>query len=279
MKLELDFTRIGRFSVDIDDMTDGEYIQIVDFFVPLINNSKVKGRDAIGQTFLFATQLCPRANPSDVWHHVIHRTYCREKIGTNPEQSWVRTSGEGFELALIERYNPYLAKRHIRLRSLISGVEKKAALARMGMTGRIGSSKVDVLIEQQGNGLEPDEDGWGIVGGLHAKVSLAERISDDIPASRIMMAEGLLSVLVTLDVKSFPPPHGDLVNRGEFGTPRTPSDKRAYIERHGDFSTAFSYNLRTHPSDKRTPSGRSIKVLPFQGGHDEFVDFVESNVP
>lgn len=280
MRLEIDFGRVGVHSVDIDNVSDAEYAQIVEYFVPLINDDKVKSRIAIGRTFEFATKLCPHANPSDLWHHVIYRTYCREKIGTNPEQSWVRTSGEGFELALIERYNPVLAERDIRLRSLISRVEKHDALDRMNMSGRIGSSKIDVLIEQRGKGMAIDAEGWGIIGGLHAKVSLAERISDDIPASRIMMAEGLLSVLMTLDVKSFPPPHGDLVNRGEFGTPKSPSDKRNYVEQHGDFSAAFSYNLRTNPSDKKTASGKSIFVLPFWGeGGDEFVRFVESHAP
>src|SRR5690606_6839480 len=116
------------------------------------------------------------------------------------------------------RYNPALAGAGIRLTSLISKTERVGALARLGLTDRVGSSKVDVLIEKRGAGLVPDLDGFGVVGGIHAKVSLAERVSDDIPASRIMMAEGLLSVLSTLDVKSFPPPHGDLVNRGELGT-------------------------------------------------------------
>lgn len=274
MRLELDFGRGLVRQIDLDGISDAEYAQIVEYFVPTINAKNVKGREAIGRAFQFATTLCPNANPSDIWHHVIYRTFCRERLGTNPEQSWVRTSGEGFELALIERYNPLLAEHGLKLRSLISGVEKRAALDRMGLTGRVGSSKVDILIEQQGHGIAFDADGWGIVGGVHAKASLAERISDDIPASRIMMAEGLLSVLMTLDVKSFPPPHGDLVNRGEFGTPKSPSDKRNYIETHGDFSVAFSYNLRTHPSDARTLSGKKIIVMPFAGGEDEFVRFL-----
>lgn len=228
MRLEIDFGRIGVRHVDLENIADDEYAQIIEYFVPMINDKKIKGREAIGRAFLFATQLCPAANPSDIWHHVIYRTFCRERLGTNPEQSWVRTSGEGFELALIERYNPILANHGLRLQSLISGKNKKLALDRMGISGRVGSSKVDVLIEKLGEGIASDEDGWGIVGGLHAKASLAERISDDIPASRIMMAEGLLSILMTLDVKSFPPPSGDLVNRGEFGTPKSPSDKRGY---------------------------------------------------
>lgn len=279
MLLELDFGRGLVRHVELENITDEEYAEIVNFFAPMVNDAAIKSRVAIANAFEFATQLCPDANPSDLWHHVIYRTYCREKLGTNPEQSWVRTSGEAFELAVIERYNPYLEDINVRLRSLISREAKHAALRRLNMEGRIGSSKIDVLIEKLGSGMAPDMEGWGVIGGLHAKASLAERISDDIPASRIMMGEGLLSVLVTLDVKSFPPPHGDLVNRGEFGTPQNPSDKRNYIELHGDFSAAFSYNLRTRPSLANTPSGRSIFVLPFAGGADAFVHFVEQNAP
>ena len=68
----------------------------------------------------------------------------------------------------------------------------------------------------------------------------AERVSDDIPASRAMQAKGLLSPLWTLDVKSFPPPTGDLINRGELGTPDSPSDKRKYVELHGDFDNLLA---------------------------------------
>jgi hypothetical protein len=274
LDLELQFGRDLVRTIRLDGISSEEYIQIVEFFAPLINDRKIKGRDAIADTFLFATRLCPTANASDIWHHIIYRTYCREKTGVSPEQSWVRTSGEAFENALIARYNPVLASHDIRLNSLISGKAKKVALERMGLAGRVGSSKVDVLIEQKGEGIAPDKKGWGIVGGVHAKVSLAERISDDIPASRIMMEEGLLSVLVTLDVKSFPPPNGDLVNRGEFGTTKTPSDKRLYIEAHGDFSIAFSYNLRTMPSEKGTKSGKRLEVIPFEGTRDPFSNYL-----
>lgn len=257
----------------LDNVTDAQYDEISNYFVPLINDKKLKSRDAIGRAFVLATQVCPNANPSDLWHHVLYRIYIREKFGTNPNQSWVRTSGEAFEIAFVERYNPVLARHGIRLTTLFKG-QKGIALTRMGVADRIGSSKVDVLIEKQGSGRSPDAEGFGVVGGIHAKVSLAERVSDDIPASRIMMGEGLLSVLSTLDVKSFPPPHGDLVNRGEFGTPDRPSDKRNYIEGHGDFSACFSYNLRTAPSDGRTPSGRRIYVSGFSGREDQFTEYL-----
>lgn len=274
MRLDLDFGRGLVAHVDLENVTEDQYAEIVGFFAPMVNDPRMKSRDAIGHAFALATRLCPLANPSDLWHHVIYRTYLREKVGTNPEQSWVRTSGEGFEIALVERYNPALAGAGIRLTSMVSKTYRIAALARLGLTDKVGSSKVDVLIEKQGSGLMPDLNGFGVVGGIHAKVSLAERVSDDIPASRIMMAEGLLSVLSTLDVKSFPPPHGDLVNRGELGTLARPSDKRNYVEAHGDFSACFSYNLRTTPSDGPTASGRRIYVSGFAGELDHFTEYL-----
>ena len=274
MELQFNFGGGLTGNVQLANVSDIEYLQIVEGFIPLVNDQNLKGRDAIATAFVLATELCPTANPSDLWHHVIYRTYLREKVGTNPEQSWVRTSGEAFELALVDRYNLVLANHGVRLTSLISKQDRQIALERMGLYGQIGSSKIDVLIEKHGTGSSPGDDNFGVVGGIHAKVSLAERVSDDIPASRIMMNEGYLSVLSTLDVKSFPPPHGDLVNRGELGSPANPSDKRRYIENHGDFSACFSYNLRTTPSQGETPSGRRIFVCPFAGGEDIFTDYL-----
>lgn len=93
MRLDLDFGRGLVGHVMLDDVTDAQYAEIADYFVPLINEKKLKSRDAIGRAFVLATEVCPDANPSDLWHHVLYRMYIREKIGTDPSQSWVRTSG------------------------------------------------------------------------------------------------------------------------------------------------------------------------------------------
>ncbi len=97
---------------------------------------------------------------------------------------------------------------------------------------------------------------------------------DDVPCSEAMMEAGIVSYLFTLDSKSFPPPAGDLVNRGEFGTPNQPSDKRRYVEEHGSFDACFSYNLRTVPSRAPTPSGKAIFVASFKPEEDLFPKFV-----
>lgn len=98
----------------------------------------------------------------------------------------------------------------------------------------------------------------------------AERVSDDVPCSEAMMRQGFVSFLYTFDSKSFPPPAGDLVNRGEMGSNEQPSDKRKYIEEHGSFDACFSYNLRTIPSNKSTPSGKRIFVCSLKPTEDIF---------
>ena len=278
MQLYIPFGNLGTYIVELLNMTEEDYAAIEEYFTPMINSASVKSRDAIAKAFQFAVSRCPHENQSDIWHHVLYRIYLRNKIGTNPEQSWVRTSGEAFELILAQTYNPFLAREGIRLTPLTSKEQRKDALLRMGLTNLIGSSKIDLTIEKRGKGKGILLDGYGIVGGVHAKVSLAERVSDDIPASRIMMANNFLSILTTLDVKSFPPPRGDLVNRGELGSPNNPSDKRRYIEEHGDFSACFSYNHRTLPSLQETRSGRRIYLAEFKNNLDSFVQFLVATI-
>ena len=118
----------------------------------------------------------------------------------------------------------------------------------MGLTGKVGDSKLDLVLYGNHEGKKV------VFRGVHSKASLAERVSDDVPCSEAMMKQGFASFLYTFDSKSFPPPAGDLVNRGEMGTKEQPSDKRKYIEEHGSFDACFSYNLRTIPSLESTPS-------------------------
>ena len=222
-------------------------------------------RDAISNTFLYAITLCPSANPSDVWHHIIYRSFLGQPNASDPKQSWVRASGEALEVFFEQYYNPLLVKHEIRLRALISRKAKREALLQMRIAN-VGDAKLDTVLEGKIKGGH-----YQIFGSAHVKASLAERISDDEPASRAMISRGLFSPILTLDVKSFPPPHGDLVNRGELGSIDIPSEKRKYIEVHGSFDNCYSYNLRTVPSKPPTHSGKCIKVQGFKLQQDAFV--------
>lgn len=221
-----------------------------------------KNRDAIFQAMALAITRFPNVNPSDLYHHVVYRIYLRDYTKTQADRSWVRAGGEAFELFLETHYNAILEPKGIFVKWLLNDALRVSALNEMGIQSEVGGSKLDIALYGMRNG-EPV-----IFGGIHAKASLAERVSDDVPCSEAMMRKGLSSYLVTLDAKSFPPPTGDLVNRGELGSLANPSDKRAYIESHGSFNACFSYNLRSVPSRGKTQSGSLIHVSTFNPKKD-----------
>lgn len=247
--------KIQGLDVDLPGVDPDDIAAIEENLRTNMASATVKGRAAIAEAFHLAIDRCPSANASDLWHHVIYRAYLRFGSGASPSQSWVRASGDAFEAWLAMTYNPALSEHKLELVPLFNHGDRVRALQEMAIADRVGSAKVDLAIYR----IDSMRGRCGILGGIHAKVSLAERVSDDIPASRIMMAEGYVSYLATLDVKSFPPPHGDLVNRGELGTPDSPSDKRNYIEKHGEFTACYSYNDRSVPS-RGTASGKVIHV-------------------
>lgn len=254
------YDRKSNVDVELDNIDETQYRSIQKELLEKLSNEQAYG--AISHAYIYAVNLCPKANPSDLWQHIIYRTFTDN--GKN-EQSWKRASGQAFENAFVELYNSHLANYGIRL-VVLSSTTANQALEEMGLKGAIAPSKMDIAI--QGNcGLA--EAKWKIFGVVHAKTSIAERIKDDAPASKIIMEKGFLSVLVTLDSKSFPPPHGDGVNHGElggrtFGQKKTgPQPKRDYFEIDGDFHFGYSYNLRTPPTIGETRSGSKIKTLSF----------------
>lgn len=230
---------------------------ISDIYKKLNNGEGGKNRDAIFQALNKAITTFPNVNPSDLYHHVVYRIYLREYTRTQADRSWVRAGGEAFELFLKAHYSALLNPHDIHVTWLSNDQHKMSALNEMGIQAEVGGSKLDLALYGKRGGK------YVIFGGIHAKASLAERVSDDVPCSLAMMRKGLASYLVTLDAKSFPPPTGDLINRGELGSLENPSDKRAYIEAHGSFDACFSYNLRTVASGAKTSSGHRIHVATF----------------
>ena len=253
----------------LEGITEEQYLDVeadISIIFKALNSEKpeLKNRDAIVQALELAFEKMPNLNPSDIYQHLIYRLYVREYNRSKPEQSWVRAGGEALELFIERHYTPILRPHGISIKALISGREKAKALDEMGLAGQVGDSKLDVALYGEHRSISV------IFGGVHSKASLAERVSDDVPCSEAMMRTGLASFLWTFDSKSFPPPGGDLVNRGELGSTNNPSDKRRYIEEHGSFDACFSYNLRSQPSLGITPSGKKIYVCSFKAGVDSF---------
>jgi BsaWI restriction endonuclease type 2 len=254
--------------IDLPEVSEAAYAEVGATLNRILADPQAKNRTAIKTAFLDALLVCPNANASDLWHHVVYRQYCQilpSHRYQDPSQSWVRASGDALESLLETLYRPTLNSNGVEIIALISRADKVDALAEMGLTESVGNSKLDVA-------LYTVEDGHRrIFGGVHVKASLAERVSDDIPASRAMMELGFWSPLWTLDVKSFPPPTGDLINRGELGSPTAPSDKRKYVEEHGAFDNCYTANSRSRPSEGATPSGKLIVNISLGNQPDRFL--------
>ena len=229
--------------------------------------------EGIVAAFFYAIQICPKANPSDLWLYTIYREYL-ESVGN--EQSWKRASGYAFERVIERYYNPYLERRGYSI-TCLKKAEARLLLKEFGLTEiEIPIAKLDMSLYRQRE--------QRTIAVVHAKVSVAERISDDAPASRRLMEAGCKSAILTMDMKHFPPPHGNGVNYGELGgrlvasgIEREYQQKRAYIEESGNFDALFSYNLRTPPSQGNTTSGKKIYTLSFSEPQpDLFVRWVYS---
>lgn len=267
-------TTINGVTVEIDlpGVAESSYNAAAVRIDAALADTEVKNREVISETFLELLSLCPTANASDLWHHVVYRLYCEifpKHRHQDPKQSWVRASGEALESSVERLYVPVLAPRGIQIQALVGRAQKVAALDAMGLGKEVGNSKLDVALRYDAGKGE-----WKIFGGTHIKASLAERVSDDIPASRSMMRKGYFSPLWTLDIKSFPPPTGDLINRGELGTPEEPSEKRKYVEEHGEFDNCYSANARSVPSEKKTASGKQVFTLDLSKQPDRFAQHV-----
>ncbi len=271
MRIRTTVNRV-RVGIDLPGLSKRVYELVARRMDRALSRPKVKNREVICDAFLYLLQKCPIANPSDLWHHVVYRHYCKilnKHRHEDPSQSWVRASGDALEMVIERRYTPFLAPHGISIQALFGRKEKTGALREMRLGAEVGHGKLDVALR-----LETKRGTWEIFGGVHVKASLAERVSDDVPASRSMMRRGYFSPLWTLDVKSFPPPHGDLVNRGELGTPEDPSEKRRYIEEHGEFDNCYSANSRTVPSDGPTPADKRVYRLDLSHQPDSFAQEV-----
>lgn len=271
---------IRGVEITIDGFTETDHSAVRELLQKDLADLSIKNRTAIKNAFAEAVRRSPDANPSDLWHHVVYRLYTElagpRRSMADPGQSWKRASGDAFELFLIEYYNKLLAKTDVRLIALIGRKMQIHALKLLGIYGKVGDSKLDIaILGACDTGKTLTLNNGRIFGGIHAKVSLAERVSDDVPASIEMMRNGYVSYLATLDVKSFPvsetmSEERAYLNKGELGTPQDPTDKRKYIEDHGSFSACFSYNLRTC-------AGKKIFVGGLNGSWDALCDRLVSD--
>jgi len=235
-------------AVQLDAVEPEQYRQLSDLLGERLECEDL-AYAAVSAVMCQAVQLCPNANPADLWVHLIYHQF-RSRFARS-DQSWKRVSGQAFEHVLASIYRPRLGAQGITLRP-----STRADAAAFGLLERgLGGAKMDLSLEGAHEG-EPVR-----FGVIHCKASIAERLTDDVPVSKALMRKGIWSAVATMDAKMFPPPRGDGVVNGELGLKAR--DKRKYFEVAGQFSGCYSFNLRTPPSPVKTKSGRRINTLSF----------------
>ena len=238
--------------VEVGGITDDEVATVRKSLDRLLE-SEPQVSTAVAKALVHGSKIAPGANPSDLWQHVIYRHLLSMGWSDN---RWKRVSGFALERALVAIYEPRLVPYGLRMRGLPAN-EANRFLATLDAD--IRATKVDLFLERE------TAEGWRVFGAAHVKASIAERIQDDVPASQAFMAAGLVSIALTMDAKSYPPPHGDCVNYGELGGRSYGVDKdrlkRNYVEVGGQFDGLFSFNLRTPESPARSHSGKRIHTL------------------
>lgn len=189
---------------------------------------KLKNRDAIARALELAINKFPRVNASDLFHHIVHRLYLREYTRTQAERSWQRAGAEAQEQFLEARYGARLAKRNVIVRWLPRPADRAAAFAALALPPKAARPPLALYGTIRGE--------EHLLGAIFLRV-------EDAAAAHALQEQGYVSYLLTLDAYSAPPPQGDLVNRGDLGSPDAPNAARSAVE--ASFTACYSYNSRT----------------------------------
>ena|SRR5437879_577184 len=135
---------------------------------------------AIAESFLSLVRGNAAVNPSDVWRYIISPAFCDPRnhpassAKKNFEQSFKRTGGWAFERILVTHYSEFLARRGIVLTKAGGG----QLLQSMRLAREVPLDKIDLfIVNQEGPSPLP-------LGVIHLKSSIAERRTDDVPASQ-----------------------------------------------------------------------------------------------
>lgn len=154
--------------VFLEGITEIQYLKVEEYVSNLFRGLNVlrpqlKNREAIAQALEFAINELPDLNPSDIYQHIIYRIYLREYKKSKSEQSWVRAGGEALELFIERRYSSVLNLYGISIKALLSSKVKAEVLKEMGLTGKVGDSKLDLALYGNNEGKKI------VFGGIHSK--------------------------------------------------------------------------------------------------------------
>jgi hypothetical protein len=197
---------------------------------------------AMNVAFMHGLNRSPEINPTEIWKMIenVYESHIKEIFidQRDPAQSFRRASGDAFEGFVEDYLNSNYSLQRDGIRAVrLAGEDFDRFMNSLGLkhpgVGRSLEPKdVDLFLQgMQENGAPR------IFGAIFPKVSYAERIRADVPASQALMEKGLFSITVTLDA------------RAELGTQEKPSVKRRTIN-EGGFHACYSFNSDTKTNGK-----------------------------
>src|SRR5438876_1608131 len=100
-------------TVNVEGIEPDQYQQVSDTLGRELNRT-TQTYIGVASAMRLAIQLCPDANPADLWVHLIYHQF-RTRHGRS-DQSWKRVSGQALEQVVMEIYNERLRANEVRIR-------------------------------------------------------------------------------------------------------------------------------------------------------------------
>jgi len=217
-------------------------------------------KHAIAETFLWAMDEFPYANPSDIWYHGIYRQF----IGDNADdesalQAWRAISGDAFEIVVAQYYASRLPEYVSLYKTTDPTVREQ--FERLGGTELSAGDIADIAIVGEFHGKKQ------VFGGINVLTSFKGRLGEYRDGAEVLQENGLLAPVITLDVYTN---DNSIENRGELRTDQVRRKPARLVEEEQAFSNLYSFNSRTDESDPMTPN-HAVKRISAPSFFDVFV--------
>lgn len=198
--------------------------------------------EAVAQTFGWAVEEFPYANPSDVWYHGMYRQFVGESSNQSALQRWRAVSGDAFEKFVLAYYGARLPP-YISMVS-VSDPLVKEQFERLGGTEFSADDIADIALVGEYDGE------YQVFGGVNCLTSFKGRLEEYAEGATILQNNGLFAPVITLDVYTN---DNSIENRGELSNDQVRRKPARLVEEQQAFSNLYSFNSRSDESDPVTP--------------------------
>lgn len=216
---------------------------------------------AIRETFNWAVEAFPYANPSDIWYHGIYRQFINNRSNKQSAlQAWRAVSGAAFE-SFVRQYYSYRLPDYLSLVP-INDPDVTALFDRLGGTEHTATDIADIAIVGEFNDEER------VFGGINCLTSFKGRLGKYTDGAEILQDHGLFAPVISLDVYTN---DASIDNHGELSTEHSRRKPARLVEEDQAFSNVYSFNSRTDETNPMTPK-HAVKSITSPSFFDVFVN-------